>query len=101
MAKIRNTYTPNVWGGGNEKEITLDNGDIYRIRNTYIPNVWGEGNEQEIVKVSSSNSHYIPHSNRWTIKDTIGSIVVILFLLGAAIPIAWFIISFIISIIKG
>lgn len=56
MAEIRDTYVPNVWGEGNEKEVTLDNGDKYVVRNTYVPNIWGEGNEQEIEKVSSSGS---------------------------------------------
>lgn len=60
MAEIKDTYIPNIWGEGNQKEIHCDNGDIYRIRNTYVPNIWGEGYQQEIVKTGSSYKNDIP-----------------------------------------
>ena len=50
MAKIRNTMAPNMYGEGNVKEVTLDNGEKYIIRNTMAPNMYGDGNEQEIIK---------------------------------------------------
>ena len=56
MARIRNTFRPNIPGGGYEKEITLDNGEKYIIRNTFTPNIPGSGYEQEIVKVGDTNN---------------------------------------------
>ena len=53
MARIRNTFRPNIPGGGYEKEIT-DNGEKYIIRNTFTPNIPGGGYEQEIVKVDNT-----------------------------------------------
>lgn len=55
MARIRNTFRPNIPGGGYEKEVTLDNGEKYIIRNTFTPNIPGGGYEQEIVKVDNTN----------------------------------------------
>lgn len=55
MARIRNTFRPNIPGDGYEKEITLDNGEKYIIRNTFRPNIPGDGYEQEIVKVGDTN----------------------------------------------
>ena len=55
MARIRNTFRPNIPGGGYEKEIT-DNGEKYIIRNTFTPNIPGGGYEQEIVKVGNTNN---------------------------------------------
>lgn len=54
MATIKDTFVPNIYGDGNEKEIKMDNGDTYIIRNTFVPNIYGEGYEQEIVKDTSS-----------------------------------------------
>ena len=54
MAKIRNSMAPNMYGKGQEKILTLDNGDEYIIRNSMAPNMYGDGNEQEIVKKNSS-----------------------------------------------
>ncbi len=54
MAEIKDTFVPNIYGDGNEKEIKMDNGDTYIIRNTFVPNIYGEGYEQEIVKDNSS-----------------------------------------------
>lgn len=56
MAKIRNSVVPNTFGEGNEKIITLDNGEEYIVRNTVVPNTFGGGHEQEIVKRGSSSS---------------------------------------------
>ncbi len=58
MAKIRNSVVPNTFGEGNEKIITLDNGEEYVVRNTVVPNTFGGGYEQEIVKRGSSSSEW-------------------------------------------
>ena len=50
MAKIKNTNIPNRFGGGYQKEVTMENGEKYIIRNTSIPNYFGGGYQKEIVK---------------------------------------------------
>lgn len=73
---VRDTYVPNIWGEGNQKELKMDNGDKYIIRNTYVPNIWGEGNEQEIVKVDSGYKSSIPYSSKpVTVKTKILSVL--------------------------
>ena len=54
MAKIRNSFVPNRFGGGYEKTITTDSGASYTVRNTFVPNRFGGGYEQEIVPSSNA-----------------------------------------------
>jgi hypothetical protein len=56
MARIRNSMVPNTFGEGNEKIITLDNGEEYIVRNSMVPNTFGDGYEQEIVNTTSRSS---------------------------------------------
>lgn len=70
MARIRNTFRPNIPGGGYEKEITLDNGEKYIIRNTFTPNIPGDGYEQEIVKINDSyTSNNYKKKNKEILKE--------------------------------
>lgn len=75
MATIRDTHRRNVWGEGNEKEVTFDNGDKYIIKNSHRRNVWGDGYEQEIVKTTSSTK----------IGEAAGPLFIILFGCGPII----------------
>lgn len=53
MARIRNSFVPNRFGGGYEKLITTDSGS-YTLRNTFVPNRFGGGYEQELVPSSDA-----------------------------------------------
>ena len=57
MAKIKNSVIPNIYGDGNEKILTTDNGEEYRISNSAIPNIYGDGQEINVKKVKSNKSN--------------------------------------------
>ena len=54
MGRIRTTTTPDIFGEGHEKEVTVGN-TIYRIRTTTAPDIFGEGHEKELVPVGTIN----------------------------------------------
>ena len=51
MAKIENTFVPNIHGDGFVKKVTTDSGEEYLIQNTFVPNIHGDGFVQEVKKV--------------------------------------------------
>lgn len=57
MAKIKNSMVPNIYGDGNEKILTTDDGEEYRISNSAIPNIYGTGQEINAKKVKSNKSN--------------------------------------------
>lgn len=88
MATIRDTYIPNMYDGGNVKEIKFDNGDTYHISNTYIPNMYGTGYVQKIEKVDKCIVQCPLH---WAIlKFIIGAILLSSF---TFIGVPWFFIK--------
>lgn len=78
MARIRNSFVPNRFGGGYEKTITTDSGS-YTLRNTFVPNRFGGGYEQELGP--SSDAYAVEKG--WTV-GTRGSVAssYIAYLLG-------------------
>lgn len=64
-ARIRTTMQKDYFGTGNEKEITMDDGRVYRIKSTVQKDYFGNGQELEIkmniktVKIGLANASYI------------------------------------------
>ena len=88
MATIRDTYIPNMYGGGNVKEIKFDNGDTYHISNTYIPNMYGTGYVQKIEKVEKCSVQCPLH---WAILKFIIGVILLSSLTYICVP--WFFIK--------
>lgn len=55
MARIKNSMTDNVYGGGKEQILTTDDGRSYVIKNSATRNVHGGGYEKEIKECGSSD----------------------------------------------
>jgi len=68
MARIKNSIVPNLFGGGQEQIISMDDGSEYRIKNSIVPNVWGTGNEQIIEQTQSPYINNYSSSNRYAGK---------------------------------
>ena len=80
MGRIKTTTTPDIFGEGNEKEVTIGN-NKYRIKTTTTPDIFGEGNEKELVPVGSTNKSQILelHISVWVAFFAIGVILSIIF----------------------
>lgn len=55
MARIRNSSSNNVFGGGKEQILTTDDGKSYTIKNSSVNNAYGDGKEKIIVENGSSD----------------------------------------------
>ena len=53
--KIKNSPYKNLFGGGNQKEITTDDGKTYIIKNSPYKNLHGEGHQQIIEEKKDSS----------------------------------------------
>ncbi len=78
--RIRTTSTPDIYGKGYEKEVTIGN-DKYRIRTTSSPDIYGDGYEKEIKHVGTIDKTQIfeLRISVWIALFAIGVILSIIF----------------------
>lgn len=88
MAKgrIRTTMQKDYFGTGNEKEITMDDGRVYRIKSTMQKDYFGNGQELEIYEVGKNSGNEfrvveVTHSKTLSILQCIFKILALVSLI--------------------
>lgn len=56
-ARIKTTMQKDYFGTGNEKEITFDDGRVYRIKSSAQKDYFGNGQELEMYEVTDTSKH--------------------------------------------
>ena len=89
-ARIKTTMQKDYFGTGNEKEITFDDGRVYRIKSSAQKDYFGDGQELEMYEVTDTNKNK-PKYVYTTTKDAtiwifLSKLFALLAILSLAIP---------------